>query len=94
MANSVSTAGIIINVTLGIIIIVLVILAIMYSNNLKHCETQPSSFCYTIHCPCPEGTTDSEPPCFGYAKRPAGNGHWYCSNAPLTIVDNNGKAIN
>lgn len=91
MTNSVSVAGIIVNVILLLIIIVLVIMGVMYNNNLHHCETQPSTFCYTIHCPC-DG--DAPPaPCFGYAKRSAGSGKWYCSNAPLTIVDDQGKAV-
>lgn len=91
----VSVTGIIINVIMVIIIIVLVVLGVMYSNELKACETKQSPFCYTIQCPCdtPSGSNPS-PPCFGYAKMPAEKpGQWYCSNAPLTAVDNNGNIV-
>lgn len=89
----VSVTGIIINVIMVIIIIVLVVFGVMFSNELKTCETKQSPFCYTIQCPC-DTPTSSSPPCFGFAKMPAEKpGQWYCSNAPLSIVDNNGNVV-
>jgi len=93
---AVSIVGIIINVMMVIMIIVLIIFGMIYNNELKTCETKQSPFCYTIHCPC--DTTDpsvqGSAPCFGYAKMSAGQqGHWYCSNAPLSVVDDNGTIV-
>ena len=91
----VSVTGIIINMIMIIIIISLVIIGITFNRELTTCQTEQSIFCYTIHCPCDLLPNEqAAPPCFGYAKMPAGNSdQWYCSNAPLTIVDNNGNII-
>lgn len=93
----ISATGIIINIFMVIIILVLVGLGLRYSNELHICETKQSTFCYTIQCPCdnPGGTpSNNPPPCFGYAKMPAETpGQWYCSNAPLTLVDDNGNLV-
>lgn len=88
---AVSVTGIVINVIMVLLILSLIIIGVTYSNDLKTCETKQSSFCYTIHCPCDDQT---EGPCFGYTKMPADNpGQWYCSNAPLTIVDDSGNIV-
>lgn len=91
----VSIAGIIINIIMVIIILVLIALGIGYSSDLNICETKQSPFCYTIHCPCDtDAQGKSQPPCFGYAKMPAEKeGEWYCSNAQLSAVDNNGNLV-
>jgi hypothetical protein len=89
----VSITGIIINVIMLIIIVFLVVIGFMFNNQLTICETKQSTFCYTIQCPC-DIPNQNNPPCFGYAKMPAETpGQWYCSNAPLSIVDNNGNLI-
>lgn len=86
----VSVTGIVINVVMVIIILVLVSFGVSYSNALHTCETQQSPFCYSIACPCDNG----QGPCRGYAKMPADKpGHWYCSDAPLTVVDDNGNIV-
>lgn len=88
---AVSVTGIIINVIMLIVIVVLIVLAFMFNSELQVCEKEQSPFCYTIQCPC---DAQSQPPCFGYAKMPAGNpGQWRCSNAPLSIVDGNGNLV-
>lgn len=85
----VSIVGIIINIIMVVIAIVLIIIGFKFQEELKTCETKQSPFCYTIHCPC---DSSSDPPCFGYAKMPAEKpGYWYCSNAPLSMVDSNGN---
>jgi hypothetical protein len=74
-----------------IIISVIVVFGFSYKNELTICETKQSPFCYQIKCPC---QTDDDTPCGGYAKMPGDNpGQWYCSNAPNTLVDDNGKII-
>lgn len=90
----VSVTGIVINVIMAIIILIMVAFGVSFSNALQTCETQQSPFCYTIHCPCDNTSQPGGAPCFGYAKRPAENpGQWYCSNAPLSVVDNNGNLV-
>jgi hypothetical protein len=91
----VSITGIVINIVMVIIIISLIIVGVMFNRDLHTCETQQSTFCYTIQCPCDSPpNTQGPPPCFGYAKMPAGNpGQWYCSNAPLTVVDDSGNIV-
>ena len=87
----VSVTGIVINAIMLIIIIILLIVGFTLNGELHTCETKQSPFCYTIHCPCDD---PNAPPCFGYTKMPAENpGQWYCSNAPLTIVDDNGNIV-
>lgn len=89
---AVSITGIVINVIMVLIIIALVIAGFIYNQDLQICENKQSPFCYTIQCPCDQ---QSQAPCFGYAKMPASQpGQWYCSNAPLTAVDNNGNIVN
>ena len=88
---AISIAGIIINIVLVVFIVVLILIGVQYNNELKLCETTQSTFCYNIQCPCDQ---ISQAPCFGYAKMPGPkSGQWYCSNAPLTLVDNNGNII-
>jgi len=88
---AVSFTGIIINIIMLIVIIILLVFGFTFNSELRTCETNQSPFCYTIHCPC---DSESTGPCFGYAKMPAAqSGQWYCSNAPLTIVDDNGNII-
>ena len=91
-----SITGIIINVVMVIIIIIIIIFGVMYNGELHTCETKQSNFCYNIQCPCDSspGTGRLPPPCFGYAKMPAQNeGQWFCSSAPLTLVDNSGNPV-
>ena len=87
--------GIIINLIMIVVIISLIIIGLMFTRDLNICQTQQSTFCYTIHCPCDsDANTQNPPPCFGYAKMPGSiSGQWYCSNAPLTLVDDNGNII-
>lgn len=88
---AISVGGIIINIIMIIGIIILIIVGVIYNNQLNSCQTKQSSFCYNISCPCDD---KNQGPCFGYSKMPAGKeGQWYCSNAPLTIVDNNGNVV-
>lgn len=91
----VSVTGIVINVIMVLVIISLIVVGLNFSTELNTCETKESQFCYTIHCPCDAAPgTQPGPPCFGYTKMPAGNaGQWYCSNAPLTVVDDNGNVV-
>lgn len=82
-------AGILINVIMVIIIICIIIFGVVVGlNDLKQCETEQSPFCYTIQCP---ADLSSSTPCGGYAKRPSGDGNWYCSNAPFVKVDDDGN---
>jgi hypothetical protein len=92
---TVSIAGIIVNVIMVILIMVVAAVGFTFNADLQTCENMPSFFCPTIECPCDVTPGEDPPaPCFGYAKRPAGKtGQWYCSNAPLTVVDNNGKVV-
>ncbi len=88
---SIHITGIIMNMIMVFLIVILLFLGIQYKKNTHTCETQQSPFCYTIQCPC---DVTAEGPCFGYAKKPGPvAGQWYCSNAPLTLVDNSGKII-
>jgi len=88
---AVSVTGIIINVIMVLIIIGLIVAGIVYNNDLQACESQQSPFCYTIQCPCDNSSTG---PCFGYAVMPGPQeGQYYCSNAPLTLVDSSGSII-
>jgi hypothetical protein len=87
---AVSYVGITLIVIMLIVIILLVITGFSYRTELTQCQTQQNSSCFQIHCPCDNNTG----PCLGYTKRPGPvTGQWYCSNAPLTLVDNNGKQI-
>lgn len=84
--------------TMVLLIIGLVIFGFTYNSGLKTCENKQSPFCYSIQCPCDIDNTQNppvkEPPCFGYAKMPAGGpNRWYCSNATNTVVDDNGKPV-
>ena len=88
---AVSIAGIIINIIMLLIIIGLIITGVVFNGEAKTCENSQSPFCYTITCPC-DNTTQG--PCFGYAKSPGPqSGQWYCSNAPLTLVDDDGNIL-
>jgi len=92
MAN---ITGIIINIIMLIIVILIALYGVMLNRGLNICETKQSPFCYTIHCPCDVAGQNEQtvPPCMGYAKLPAGPNRWYCSNAPLTLVDDNGNIV-
>ena len=88
---AISIAGIIINAIMLVIIVILIILGVVFNSELNICQTEQSTFCYVVQCPC---DSQSQPPCFGYAKRPGKQpGQWYCSNAPITAVDNDGNII-
>ena len=88
---AVSVTGIIINIIMLLIIIALVIAGFIYQGELNTCENTQSPFCYTITCPCDDPSTG---PCGQYAKRPGSSSNtWYCSNSPLTLVDNNGNPL-
>lgn len=87
---AVSIAGIIVNIIMALIIIGLVIFGIVHNRELAICENTQSTFCYTIQCPC---DVVQAGPCFGYAKMPAGDNQWYCSNAYLTKVNNAGVPV-
>lgn len=84
----VSIPGIIINVIMLLVIIALIIAGLVYNNDLQTCETKQSPYCYTVQCPCDDQSTG---PCFGYSKMSVGPGRWICSNATLTVVDDNGE---
>ena len=86
---AVSVIGLIINGIMFLIILALIITGLVYNGQLQECETKQSPYCYTMQCPCDDET---QGPCFGYTKMPAGKpGQWYCSNAPLTIVNTDGS---
>lgn len=86
--------GIVINIILIVIIIGLIVVGLMFNATLSECENEQSPYCYTIQCPCDATNGTAQAPCFGYAKRPGPeNGQWLCSNAPLTVVDNNGNPV-
>lgn len=90
-----SIPGIIINVIMVILIVVIIIFGVIYSGDRKQCETNQSTFCHTIQCPCDNAPgTQTQPPCLGYAKMPGNKpGTWKCSNAPLTVVDDAGNIV-
>jgi len=85
----VSVAGIIINVFMLIIIIILIILGITYNTDLNYCINNQSPMCYGVSCPC----DSKESICRGNAKKKYGDNYWICSNAPRTVVDNDGVFI-
>jgi hypothetical protein len=94
-------AGVIINVIMIVIIILIAIYGILFPmTELEQCETKQSRFCYSIQCPSDvvnpaynDPQQNSQPPCYGYAKMPSGDGNWYCSSAPFTKIDNNGNIL-
>lgn len=87
----VSTGGIILNIIALILIIVAVIATIFQYEALRTCNNNQSDFCYTIVCP---NAAKDEKPCGMYPKRPGPRPDtWYCNNAPLTLVDNNGSIL-
>jgi hypothetical protein len=91
---AVSVTGIVINVVILAIIIGLIVVGLMFNTTLRECENEQSPYCYTIQCPCDVSNGTGQAPCFGYAKRPGPeNDQWYCSNAPLTLVDANGNPV-
>lgn len=77
------------------VIIIIIVTGVVYNGQLNICENKQSTFCHTIQCPCDTPLNGKgQPPCFGYAKMPAEKpGQWYCSNSPLTAVDNNGNVV-
>jgi hypothetical protein len=76
------------NVFLFVGIILVVLLGLSYQRSQTICEQNPSDLCYNIHCPCDNVNSG---PCFGFAQRQVGPDSFICINAPLTIVDGNGK---
>lgn len=88
--SSFSVAGIIIDVAALLLLAFFVLLYFAYDRDLTRCKEMPSTFCYTISCPCDD---PKQGPCFGYAKRPSGDGNWYCSSAPYTKVNDDGKKV-
>lgn len=91
----VSIAGIALNLVMVVLIIVIVILAISFNSQLNNCLNRESPFCYQISCPC-DGGSNATGPCFGASYRPGPADRpntWYCSTAPLTLVDNNGTIV-
>ena len=86
-----SISGILLNLALLIFIIVILFIGLSYRSQLETCENKQSPYCYTVQCPC---DLESAAPCFGYAKQPGEtSGTWYCSDAPYTLVDNNGNVV-
>lgn len=92
--------GLAINFIMIIFIVLIVIYGVVFPMaELEQCETKQSRFCYSIQCPCDiicqqsNSNCTSDPPCFGYAKMPSGDGNWYCSSAPFTKVDDNGNIL-
>jgi len=90
----VNIAGLIINIIMLLLIITLVILGVIYNNQLNVCIKNQSPLCYNISCPCDNTDSDSPSlPCKGYSKKKYADGQWICSNAPRTVVDNTGKKV-
>lgn len=86
----INVTGIIINGIMLLLILALLIAGIVYNSDLRTCESNQSTFCYNIQCPC----DDKNGPCFGFAYRPGPKeGQYYCSNAPMSLVDSSGKII-
>lgn len=87
---AVSVGGIIINVIMVFIIIAIVVVGVVFGNELKHCEGLPNQLCYQIQCPC--DPNPGVPPCFGYSSQPGPNpGTFYCATAPTTLVNADGS---
>jgi hypothetical protein len=87
----VSIPGIAINVVMVLVLVILGILALVYRRDLTKCEGEQSPFCYRVTCPCDSTSTG---PCFGYTHRSGPTeGTYYCSNAPLVLVDANGNQV-
>lgn len=87
---SYTAVGVTLNIIMFIVLVIIIGFGISYQVALNSCENTQSPFCYTISCPCDD---TSAGPCFGYAKKPSGNGNWYCSNAPSTEVNNFGRNV-
>ena len=85
---------IILNVLLLALIALGVVSVIYYRRQLKHCSARESDVCYTIHCPV---DNPKSPPCYGFAKRrevdSKGKERFYCSNAPSSSVNSEGKPV-
>ena len=88
---AVSIVGVLVNIVMVVIIIIILLFGYIRNAELKVCETQQSTYCFTILCPC-DGPNDA--PCFGYAKMPAEGGNFYCSSAPQSLVDAKGAPVN
>lgn len=86
----VSVAGLVINFIMLFFAVGLAIAIFVFRQYLQTCETKESPFCYDVPCPCDD---NKGAPCFGYAKKSAGTGVWYCSNSPYTKVDDNGNVV-
>jgi hypothetical protein len=95
----VNVAGLIINIIMGLFIITLIILGVIYNNQLNICIKNQSPLCYSIACPCDNTITDtSDPnykpsPCKGNAKKKYADGQWICANATRTVVNDEGKTV-
>jgi len=85
----VNITGIIINVVMLILIIILIILGFTYNTQLNYCINNQSSLCFAVSCPC----DSSNNICQGNSKKKYGDNYWICSNAPRTVIDNDGYFI-
>ena len=92
---AVSVLGLMVNFIMLIIIAIILVAGFTYNRELTTCETKESPYCYIVQCPCDvDSSGQGEAPCFGYTKTPGAKpGTWYCSGAPLTLVDNNGALL-
>jgi hypothetical protein len=86
----VNIAGIILNVIMLLLIISLIILGVIYNNQLNNCIKYESPLCYTISCPCDDKDV---PPCLGNAKKKYAENQWICANATKSVVDDNGDFV-
>lgn len=93
----INVTGIIINGIMLMLILILIIVGFIYNRQLKICENDQSLFCFSVQCPCDRDANDSTAtlgPCFGFAFMPGpGEGQYYCSNSPLSLVDAEGNLI-
>jgi len=73
-----------------VLIIILLTFSVHLTSQLAVCTNSQSPFCLTVSCPC----NTNAAPCFGYSQRNGPReGTWYCSNAPDTLVDAQGKPV-
>jgi hypothetical protein len=86
----VNIAGIVLNVIMLLLIISLIILGVIYNNQLNNCIKYESPLCYTISCPCDEKDVA---PCNGNAKKKYAENLWICANATKSVVDDNGEFV-
>lgn len=86
-----NVTAIIIIIALLIIIAIMLVYIFRFRGEITTCQSTESPYCLVIGCPC---NTASAGPCFGYAQRNGPTtGTFYCSNAPLTLVNSSGAAV-